>query len=70
MIKKETKIIENHPHDSRIKVRDGGPVQTLNGRMGTGGGNTPMVLESDEDKLRGGDEMEKVNAVVRRLTPL
>ena len=30
-----TLIIENHPNDSRVKIRD--TVQTLNGRMGTGG---------------------------------
>lgn len=37
--------IENHPQDSRIKLSEGNIVQTLNGKMGTGGGNTPMVLE-------------------------
>ena len=33
-----TLIIENHPNDSRVKIRDDGTVQTLSGRMGTGGG--------------------------------
>lgn len=51
-----TIIIENHPNDSRVKIRD--TVQTLNGRMGTGGGNVPMCMENS------------INAVVRRLTPL
>lgn len=37
--------VENHPNDSRVKLSDDGIVQTLSGRMGTGGGNTPMVLE-------------------------
>lgn len=37
--------IENHPNDSRCKLSDGNTVQTLSSRMGTGGGNTPMVLE-------------------------
>ena len=46
--------LENHPNDSRLKIIENGKVQTLNGRMGTGGGNTPMVMK---------------NAVVRRLTP-
>lgn len=37
--------IENHPNDSRCKIRDDGTVQTLSSRMGTGGNNVPMVLE-------------------------
>lgn len=36
--------IENHPCDSRVTMDDDGIVQTLNARMGTGGGNTPIVL--------------------------
>lgn len=42
--------IENHPHDSRVKVSDDGIVQTLNGRMGTGGGNVPLIMESGNEK--------------------
>lgn len=42
--------IENHPNDSRVKFSEGNIVQALTGRMGTGGGNTPMVL----DRLSGG----------------
>ena len=53
-----TLIIENHPNDSRVKIREDGVFQTLSSRMGTGGGNTPMVMEED------------MQAVVRRLTPL
>lgn len=52
-----TLIIENHPNDSRVKIREN-TVQTLSGRMGTGGGNVPMCMENS------------INAVVRRLTPL
>ena len=37
--------IENHPNDSRVKLSEDNVVQTLSGRMGTGGGNTPMILE-------------------------
>ena len=37
--------IENHPNDSRVKLDDRGIVQTLNQRMGTGGGNVPMVIQ-------------------------
>ena len=36
--------IENHPCDSRVTLTDEGIVQTLNARMGTGGGNVPLVL--------------------------
>ena len=49
------RVIENHPADSRVKIKENGIIQTLSGRMGTGGGNVPMIEE---------------NAVVRRLTPL
>lgn len=37
--------INNHPADSRVGIDDSGVVQTLTGRMGTGGGNVPMVME-------------------------
>ena len=37
--------IENHPADSRVNIDDSGKVQTLASRMGTGGGNVPMVME-------------------------
>jgi len=40
-------IIENHPCDSRVKLNESGIVQTLTGRMGTGGGNTPMIIENN-----------------------
>lgn len=50
--------IENHPADSGVRINTDGMVQTLSSRMGTGGGNVPMVMEDD------------MNAVVRRLTPL
>ena len=29
--------IENHPNDSRVKIREDGICQSLTGRMGTGG---------------------------------
>ena len=37
--------LENHPNDSRIKMKDDEICQTLSSRMGTGGNNEPMVLE-------------------------
>jgi DNA (cytosine-5)-methyltransferase 1 len=39
--------VENHPADCRIKIDDMGMVQTLTGRMGTGGGNIPMVMNKE-----------------------
>ena len=36
--------LEYHPHDSRIRIADNEIVQTLNQRMGTGGGNVPIIL--------------------------
>lgn len=40
--------IENHPADSRVKISENGICQTLSGRMETGGGNVPMVMERQE----------------------
>lgn len=62
-MKKQCVVLENHPNDSRVKIREDNTFQTLSSRMGTGGGNVPMVLN------KGDDEMEESNAVVRRLTP-
>ncbi len=36
--------VENHPADSRVNIDESGTVQTLTSRMGTGGGNVPMVM--------------------------
>lgn len=52
------RVLENHPADSRVKICEDGIFQTLSSRMGTGGGNVPMVMEKD------------MKTVVRRLTPL
>ena len=38
--------VENHPADSRVDIDESGKVQTLTTRMGTGGGNVPMVMET------------------------
>lgn len=38
--------VENHPHDSRVKLDESGKIQTLTNRMGTGGNNVPLVMES------------------------
>ncbi len=37
--------LENHPADSRVKVTGDNTVQTLTSRMGTGGGNIPLLLD-------------------------
>lgn len=41
--------IENHPNDSRVVLKEDGICQTLNTRMGTGGGNVPLVLIMEAD---------------------
>ena len=40
--------LENHPADSRVKLSEDGKVQTLTTRMGTGGGNVPMVMSRED----------------------
>ena len=41
--------LENHPADSRLKIIVDDTCQTLSGRMGTGGGNVPMVMVVPDD---------------------
>ena len=38
-------MVNHHPHDGRIGLDSGGVVQTLTARMGTGGGNVPLILD-------------------------
>ena len=59
-----TLILENHPADSRVKICEDNIFQTLSSRMGTGGGNVPMVMTKQESVMN-----EEKNYVVRRLTP-
>lgn len=49
--------VQNHPQDSRVTIEeDANTVQTLNAKMGTGGGNTPMILiELDASRTQGAD---------------
>ena len=77
--------LESHPNDSRIGIEDSGTSQTLSSRMGTGGGNTPMMLEwKMEEKVRetpmeinvegyafDNEKNEPIRGryVVRRITP-
>ena len=37
--------LENHPADSRVRMSGDNMCQTLTSRMGTGGGNIPLVME-------------------------
>lgn len=43
--------LENHPTDSRVKIAEDGKVQTLTTRMGTGGGNVPLLMNVCDDKV-------------------
>ena len=39
-------VLEHHPNDSRLKISKEDVCQTLSQRMGTGGGNVPMVMDT------------------------
>ena len=45
-------MIAYHPTDSRVKIAADGKVQTLTERMGTGGGNVPLVAEPEPMTLK------------------
>lgn len=38
-------VLEHHPNDKRVKIDTSGTIQTLTGRMGTGGGNVPLIIQ-------------------------
>lgn len=71
------RAIENHPNDSRVTMPEDNMVQTLTSRMGTGGGNVPLVLQ-EECKARDYKDAADLivtnrpgcRYIVRRLTPL
>ena len=46
--------VENHPNDSRVDIKEDGIVQALTGRMGTGGGNVPLVMSLDRASFNQG----------------
>jgi DNA (cytosine-5)-methyltransferase 1 len=50
--------VENHPNDSRVGINEDGMVQALTGRMGTGGGNVPMVLALDRASFNQGQNAQ------------
>lgn len=37
-------MLEHYPTDSRLKIASDGTCQTLTSRMGTGGGNVPIII--------------------------
>ena len=47
--------LEHHPNDSRVRIIEDDICQTLSQRMGTGGGNVPLVIEihGEEDNTNG-----------------
>lgn len=49
--------IDNHPTDSRVKIDESGMVQTLTSRMGTGGGNVPLVMNERQYALTVGENI-------------
>ena len=54
--------LEHHPADNRIGIQEGDAIQTLTSRMGTGGGNVPLIMTPDGPmvpitmKIRSGKE--------------
>ncbi len=52
-------ILENHPNDSRVKIVENGICQTLSTRMGTGGGNVPLVLQITGEENNDGNHAEE-----------
>ena len=55
--------LEHHPTDSRIKIDESGTVQTLCGRMGTGGTNVPLVM-TPEGPFAFGISSDQSNAML------
>lgn len=51
-------VLEHHPNDSRIRVSEDGICQTLSQRMGTGGGNVPLVIKVEENEHEDTDNAE------------
>lgn len=40
----EAYVVENHPQDSRVKIKEDNVFQALAAQMGLGGGNIPLVM--------------------------
>ena len=54
----EVYSVENHPNDSRVGIKEDGIVQALTTRMGTGGGNVPLVLALDRASFNQGENAQ------------
>lgn len=63
-------VLDSHPADSRIKISEKDLCQSLTSRMGTGGGNVPMVMEWKEIKTYSTQSYVNSKNKIRRLTPL
>lgn len=50
-------VIENYPTDSRVRLSEDNKVQTLTSRMGTGGGNVPLVMNERQYALTVGEDV-------------
>jgi len=53
----ETIVYENHANDSRVTRCDDGIAPTLSGRMGTGGGNVPLVMATGQANAEIGEDI-------------
>lgn len=51
--------VESHPQDCRVRLCEDGKVQTLTGKMGTGGGNVPLILDD-----QGGANIQVLNGSI------
>lgn len=51
-------ICEHHPNDNRIKIDSSGTIQTLTSRMGTGGGNVPIVIFIKSRRAQNAEDYE------------
>lgn len=50
--------LEYHPNDSRVRIADDEICQTLTSRMGTGGGNIPIVMFVKQRRTTHKDDYE------------
>lgn len=66
-VEKKHILLEHHPNDSRVRIVDDGICQTLSQRMGTGGGNVPLVIEIDADIQK--TEKSDVERRLRNMGP-
>ena len=49
--------VENRPQDGRVKIKDDGICQTLDARMGMGGGNVPLVMNERQYAMTVGEDL-------------